>query len=84
MRIDSVQADVIYLSYVRDDGDKFSYKCRTKGSRVIWGTATGRWRTHSEDSKVSYRVDGDMIIIVDTFSDGSFNKQSYDIEKFAQ
>ena len=78
MKIDRISGKIIFISYVRaDDRKKFSYKCKVSGKRIIWGSATGRWREHSMDSKVSFKTNGDLIEVVDQFNDGSRSKEKF-------
>ncbi|MFT5133561.1 MAG: hypothetical protein ACI9SC_002034 [Gammaproteobacteria bacterium] len=63
MKIDNIQENVVYLSYIRkNDGTKWSYKCKLEGDRIIWGTAAGRWKT---DDVVTYDVSGNTVTITD-------------------
>ncbi|MCH7916342.1 MAG: hypothetical protein IH856_25445 [Deltaproteobacteria bacterium] len=85
MKVDRTQGGVIYLSYIRqDDGKKWSYKCKLDGNRIIWGSDTGRWRTHSMDSRLTYSVEGNQIKLVDRFSDGSATRKSLTSEQIGQ
>ena len=78
IKIDQIKGHTIFLSYIRqDDRTKWKYKCKIEGSLIIWGADNGRWRTHSLDSKVSFKVSESSITITDTFSDGSSSQESY-------
>jgi len=82
IKIDRVANDAIYLSYVRqDDQTKWKYKCKVEGNRIIWGSDIGRWRIHPMDSKVSFKVAGSSITVVDAFGDGSSSKETYSLEQ---
>lgn len=73
MKIDTIQGDVVYLSYIRsNDETRWSYKCKLDGSKVIWGNAEGRWRT---EELVTFTVSGDTVTITDktTSSTESFS-----------
>lgn len=64
--------DIYLVSYTRKtDSQNFKYKVRFDGKRIIWGNVDGRWRDGEYDEKVSFREDGNKLIIVQTFSDGS-------------
>jgi hypothetical protein len=81
IKIDRTSGETIYLSYIRqDDKTKWKYKCKLNGNQIIWGSDTGRWRTHAMDSKVHYRINGSSITVTDTFSDGSSSKEIYTVE----
>jgi hypothetical protein len=82
IKIDRVALDAIYLSYVRsDDQSKWKYKCKLKDSRINWGSDTGRWRTHPMDSKVTFKVSGNLITVTDVFSDGSSSSETYSLNQ---
>lgn len=71
---------VAFLYYIRrDDQSKWAYRCKLEGTRVIWaGDPGGRWRTDPRDEQLSYQVNGDMLTIVEKFSDGSTSaKESF-------
>lgn len=56
------------LSYIRaDDETEWKYKCKLEGDRVLWGAHDGRWRTHSEDSIIKYRIVGDILTITEQY-----------------
>ena len=71
------EGNVVFFHYVRPtDGSKWSYRCKVEGIRIIWASDTGRWRTHSDDERITYRASGDTLEIIQTFTDGSsVNKQ---------
>ena len=82
IKIDRVANDAIYLSYVRqDDQSKWKYKCKLEGNRIIWGSDTGRWRSHPMDSKVTFKVTGNSITVTDSFSDGSSSSETYSLDQ---
>lgn len=82
INIDRKANDAIYLSYVRkDDQSKWKYKCKLEDNRIIWGSDTGRWRSHPMDSKVTFKVSGNSIKVVDSFSDGSSSSETYSLGK---
>lgn len=69
---------IVYLYYVRrDDGTKWSYRCKIEGSKVIWASDTGRWRTHPLDERISYRTNGKSLEIIQNYSDGSSTKENF-------
>jgi len=73
MKTDSIQGDVVYLSYIRsNDGTRWSYKCKLDGNKIIWGNADGRWRT---EELITFTVSGDTVTITDktTSSTESFS-----------
>jgi hypothetical protein len=78
----SVVGDEVKVSYVRpDDGSTWKYKCKIEGSRVLWGSDPGRWRTDSADEPMSYSVSGDgesaRLTVEEKYQDGSSNKKTF-------
>lgn len=69
--------DITYVSYTRDDGKSYTYKCKIEGKRIHWGNKDGRWRVHPADSKVFYRVVQGKVRVKDHFSDGSSTSKSF-------
>ena len=67
------------LSYERpSDGKRFDYKVKFEGNnKVIWGNKGGRWRDTKLDEKVSFIEQEGLIIIIQTFSDGSTIKKEF-------
>lgn len=61
--------DVPQISYNRDDGDHFLYKCKVRGSRVVWSAyftetnSWGRWRDGEWDPVLNYRVENGALLI---------------------
>ena len=69
---------IVSLYYIRrDDGTKWSYRCKIEGSNVVWASDTGRWRTHPLDERISYRTNGKSLEIIQNYSDGSSTKKSF-------
>jgi len=85
IKVDQTKGETIYLSYIRqDDKTKWKYKCKLNGNQILWGSDTGRWRTHTMDSKVRYKIKGTSITITDTFSDGSSSKEVYTVKRIGK
>ena len=82
IKIDSTQGNVVYLSYTRpNDGRYWAYRCKLKGSNVIWASDTGRWRTDQYDSKITFSVFGNELNIYEKYSDGSEGVKTYGINQ---
>ncbi|MBH0050929.1 MULTISPECIES: hypothetical protein [unclassified Pseudoalteromonas] len=82
VKIDSIKGNVTHLSYVRkDDGTNWKYRCKFEGSRVIWASDAGRWRTDQYDSKITFLVDENELSIFEKYSDGSGNTKKYNINQ---
>lgn len=73
--------------YVRkDDGQKFTYRCRIEGNRIIWSTyftdtkEWGRWRDNylEGDAETTYSVSGEKLTIENSQIGGHvFNKTAF-------
>jgi len=75
---DYVEGKVVYTSYHRpDDGTLWQNKCKLEGHTVLWGRASGRWRLHPDDPKISFRVKGDTLSITERFTSGSRRTKRY-------
>lgn len=73
---------LVQVSYVRqDDGQPFTYKCKVEGSRIIWGTISGRWRTHPADGEMSYTLNDNTVNVVEKYSDGSALQKSFHLQQ---
>lgn len=81
MKASTVGSEV-KVSYVRsDDGSTWKFKCKLEGSRVMWGSDPGRWRTHPDDERVYYSVSGAgasaRLTIEERYGDGSASRESF-------
>lgn len=80
--------EVIFnISYVRpDDGTTWKFKCKLEGSRVMWGSEPGRWRTHREDERIYFSTTGagvsEKLTIELKHSDGSATRESFTVKDF--
>lgn len=82
IKIDSIQSNVTYLSYNRqDDGKHWAYRCKLDGNKAIWASDTGRWRTDQFDSKITFSVSGNKVNISEKYSDGSGGVKTYSINQ---
>jgi hypothetical protein len=78
VKVDRAQMDAIYLSYVwPTDGKRWAYKCKIQGDKIISGADAGRWRTHRDDSVITFNVQGSTLIGVERFGDGSSNRKMF-------
>ncbi|WP_234027460.1 hypothetical protein [Aurantiacibacter arachoides] len=83
MRTDTDQADMVRISYVRDDGRPFAYDCRLEGhvvrTRMIDeagpGTGPGNWSGNG--SKATYRLENADVTIDTVFIDGSVDSETF-------
>ena len=71
----------VALSYVRADGTTWKYKCKLDANLVLWGSDTGRWRTHANDERVYFKVTGSAgaprLEVEQKFGDGSSSRKSF-------
>lgn len=56
----------VKISYVRNDGTPWSYHCKVSEKTIVWKAENGRWRTHPDDEKYHYTLNGDIATIVET------------------
>ena len=60
----------VSMSYrIEGENDRYDYKCRLEGNRVIWGSAKGRWRTKKGDAVVTFTVNSGNVTITERFND---------------
>ena len=86
MKIASNDRGLVRVRYARPSDRKvWTNECRVDGGRVIWrtvdafgaGTGAGRWRTDPADENVTYKLEGPMVQITTSYSDGSASTESY-------
>jgi len=80
IKINRVTNGVVFLSYKRpSDGKYWAQKCKIVGSKVIWGSAEGRWRDDPQDSVIHFSMSKDKkrITIQEAHSDGSGSVKSF-------
>lgn len=76
VKVTNSKDGIVYLNYVRpDDKSKWAFRCRLDGSRVIWASDPGRWRTDPRDEKVSYKIEGDTLTVTENYSNGTVATQ---------
>ncbi len=79
--------DHLILSYNRESDGKFwEYKCKREDKQILWGSKSGRWRTHPADGKVTFKVDavGDTVEIIESYSDGSSSSHEFRASELQQ
>jgi hypothetical protein len=70
--------DLYYVSYTRkSDKQKFEYKIKFDGNKILWANIDGRWRDSEYDEKLSFSENGNILNIIQTFNDGSEDIQEY-------
>ncbi|MFH7017159.1 hypothetical protein [Flavobacterium sp. FlaQc-47] len=77
--ITAIKKDKLYhVSYIRkSDRQKFVYKIKFKGNKIMWGNMDGRWRDSQYDEKLSFIEVNNKISIIQVFSDSSEDIQEY-------
>ena len=82
----TVQQNPPEISYRRDDGDSFKYRCKLNGGMVVWRTyfadtdEWGRWREQyaDGDAMTSYIVSGDKLTVTnDQAGAATFTKKDF-------
>lgn len=80
IRIDKQDAGATYLSYwLANEKERYGYKCKLIGNKIIWGSKGGRWRSQKEDSELTFSVDNGILEVVEKYKDES---KAYDSRKF--
>jgi len=70
--------DLYFVSYIRkSDKKKFEYKIKFDASDIVWANTDGRWRNSQYDEKISFKEEANQLNIIQTFSDGSQDIQSF-------
>ena len=72
--------ELYLVSYVRkSDKQKFNYKVKFEGNKILWANIDGRWRNSEFDEKLSFEEKDDFVKIIQTYSDGSEDIQRYKV-----
>lgn len=89
MKLDQLDTDgIAYVHYNRpSDNSRWAIKCKLDGYQVIWASNnpnnTGRWRNDPLDGKIHYSISRNRLTMIQTFSDGSVDSKTYDVEQEA-
>ena len=82
IRIDKIKDQIVYLSYVKPTEKKrWAYRCKISGNTIIWASDKGRWRNSQYDPKITYKIDGENILIKERHSDGSGREKSFSFKE---
>lgn len=66
------------ISYKRNDGKIWKYKCKVEPNNVIrWANTDGDWRY---DSTITYKIQGNNINLEEKYADGSGTSQTYNLK----
>lgn len=80
--VKEIDDEGIYFSVVENNIEqKWGYKCRVEGNRVVWGAENGRWMTDLKDAAVFYSIKGDTLTVQETFYRGGKGMSSNSIKK---
>ncbi|MCV9930828.1 hypothetical protein OIU80_00905 [Flavobacterium sp. LS1R47] len=64
--------DLYYVSYTRkSDNQKYEYKIKFNGNKILWANIDGRWRNSQYDEKISFIENDDKLNIIQIYDDGS-------------
>jgi hypothetical protein len=78
VKVERTDNGVVRLYYFRpDDGKRWDYRCKVEGQKVVWATAEGRWRTHSQDETIQFVSTGEVLTIEQRFTDGSKSTKAF-------
>lgn len=86
MKLDQIDNDgIAYVHYFRPlDNSRWAIKCKLNGYQVIWASNnpdnTGRWRNDPLDGELLYSISSYNLTMIKTFSDGSVDVKTYDME----
>lgn len=70
----------VKIAYLRDDDTQWTYHCKVSGNDIVWKSEVGRWRTHSNDEKYRYTLNGEMAHVVETSGlSGSERSKDFDL-----
>ncbi|MFB9079646.1 hypothetical protein ACFFLS_07140 [Flavobacterium procerum] len=70
--------NLYFVSYIRkSDNQKFDYKIKFSGNKIMWANFDGRWRNSKYDEKITFEEKGDKIRIIQTFDDNSTDIQVF-------
>lgn len=77
--IKAIKNNKLYLvAYTRkSDNQKFEYKIKFDGNKILWANIDGRWRNSEYDEKISFKENENSITIIQTFGDNSQDIQEY-------
>ena len=74
------EGELYYVSYVRkSDSQKFKYKIKIDGNRIVWANIDGRWRDGDYDERISFEEADNKLKITQTFSDGSGDTKEFKV-----
>ncbi|OIV41350.1 hypothetical protein [Flavobacterium johnsoniae] len=70
--------ELYFVSYIRkSDHQKFYYKIKFDGNKILWANLDGRWRDSKYDEKITFVEKDNKINIIQTFDDSSQDIQEY-------
>ncbi|QLC65553.1 hypothetical protein LPB248_04370 [Flavobacterium sp. LPB0248] len=72
--------ELYFVSYIRkSDHQKFDYKIKIDGNKILWANIDGRWRDSKYDEKITFVEKDNKLEIIQTFDDNSQDIQEYKI-----
>ncbi|MDF0535866.1 hypothetical protein KDN34_14220 [Shewanella yunxiaonensis] len=80
--VDDVNGKLVYVSYHEQDDWKHDiYRCKIEGSKAIWATEKGPWKTQSSDAQITFAANDDKLTIVDTTANGQHIDKHYKFDQ---
>lgn len=72
------KGELYFVSYIRkSDHQKFEYKIKFNGNKILWANFDGRWRDTKYDEKITFVEENNKVNIIQTFEDNSQDIQEY-------
>ncbi|MFH6943162.1 hypothetical protein [Flavobacterium sp. FlaQc-50] len=70
--------ELYFVSYIRkSDDQKFDYKIKFDGNKILWANLDGRWRNSKYDEKITFAEKENKVHIIQTFDDNSQNIKEF-------
>lgn len=84
VQVDRTIGEVVYVTYLRpDDGTRWNNRCKFEGSKVVWATDVGRWRTHPDEAEITFSANASTLTITEAYRDGSMSRKRFTREQLA-
>ncbi|MDX6188431.1 hypothetical protein SGQ83_03640 [Flavobacterium sp. Fl-318] len=70
--------ELYFVSYIRkSDNEKFDYKIKFDGNKILWANLDGRWRNSKYDEKITFVEKENKVHIIQSFDDNSQNSKEF-------
>jgi hypothetical protein len=85
VKVDKQQDNIVYLHYIKqNDQSRVDYRCKLKGTTVVWAKGDEPWHEDPADGETKFKVAGGKLVFDQKFADGSTSKQSYSAGEIGQ